>query len=355
MIHNINVKNENWFDQVMYLFMTICGLGYDISSDTISCGDTDIIENEIIIPEERNLKYDVFIVSSFKDRAFAEGILSQLEENHYKVCYSLRDFVPGRRIMENIDEHITISRHVLCLLSVNFLESGYCVQEFVLTHQKDSSSNSKQLLVLMIENITCVVNKTRIPELRNYLKEYTCIEHANEIWFNQLMRAIPSRIEQTNIENQLPVNLDECEGEDMIYDVFISSSNEDQICTEDILRRLESRYKVCYHKRDFTGGVPIMVNIEESISKSRRMLCLLSKHYTESEFCKSEFLLARTRDIEMDKRRLLVWMIDEMVTEKCENIPEIRDYLKLFTYIHNENKMGFDQLVYAMPIKVIET
>ena len=52
-----------------------------------------------------------------------------------------------------------------------------------------------------------------------------------------------------------PFDRDECEGEDMAHDVFLSCSSDDSQVGRKILNLLENDgYKVCYHERDFMPG-----------------------------------------------------------------------------------------------------
>jgi TIR domain len=78
-----------------------------------------------------------------------------------------------------------------------------------------------------------------------------------------------------------PFDQDECIGEDMEYDVFLSSSSQDyETHTRNILDELESRgFKVCFHERDFHGGESIEVNMCRAIERSKRTLCLVSENF----------------------------------------------------------------------------
>ena len=132
----INVKHGNWLDQLMYM-MPIHRLGYDISSDTISCGDTDIFENTCVPLiclaaklflreiksriftkyqniskyhsfdedecEGEDMQYDVYLAySDERPLDFTVDLVRGLEANHYKVCVHERDFIPGSMIQDNI-------------------------------------------------------------------------------------------------------------------------------------------------------------------------------------------------------------------------------------------------------------
>ena len=60
-----------------------------------------------------------------------------------------------------------------------------------------------------------------------------------------------------------PFDRDECVGEDMDYDVFLSCNSEDNSPHGlRILREMESKgYRVCYHERDFLEGQVITDNM----------------------------------------------------------------------------------------------
>ena len=149
-----------------------------------------------------------------------------------------------------------------------------------------------------------------------------------------------------------PFDRDECVGEGLTYDVFISSSNDDRTCVIEVLNRLELNHcRVCYHLRDFTPGAPIMENIEENIGASKRVLCFVSANFLHSGYCIEEFLMAYDRDITLKKRRLVVLMIEDVSGLDDQDIPHVlRAYLRLYTYIEHGSGNWLDQLMYAMPI-----
>jgi len=79
-----------------------------------------------------------------------------------------------------------------------------------------------------------------------------------------------------------PFDRDECLGEDMDYDVFLCcSSLDDQPLGDGILDSVEANgYRVCYHERDFVPGL-IMDNIEASVTRSKRTVCLLTSNFIQ--------------------------------------------------------------------------
>ena len=148
-----------------------------------------------------------------------------------------------------------------------------------------------------------------------------------------------------------PFDRDECEGEDMAHDVFLSCSSEDNQVGRSILSLLESEgYKVCYHERDFMPGTPISENMNRSVERSKRVLCFLTRNFVESNFCMEEFRMAHHRDLEKGKKRMIMLLIHNF---EIDNIVEadVRNYLKRYTYIEMGKPGWENQLMYAMPVR----
>jgi len=78
-----------------------------------------------------------------------------------------------------------------------------------------------------------------------------------------------------------PFDRDECVGEDMDYDVFLScSSADDGPHGLRILGAIESKgYRVCYHERDFLPGQRITDGMVHGTERSKRTVCLVSDNF----------------------------------------------------------------------------
>ena len=91
-----------------------------------------------------------------------------------------------------------------------------------------------------------------------------------------------------------PFDKDECENEDMEFDLFLSCANDDRVSGRHMLSYIEEQgYKVCYHERDFLPGTPIFENIGNAINRSKRVVCLISNHFIKSGYCMAEFHLTQ--------------------------------------------------------------
>ena len=80
-----------------------------------------------------------------------------------------------------------------------------------------------------------------------------------------------------------PFDRDECVGEHMDYDVFLSCSSDDNLPHgNEIRQQLEQRgYRVCYPPRDFIAGEPISENIYNAVVRSKRTVCLLTAQFLQ--------------------------------------------------------------------------
>lgn len=68
-------------------------------------------------------QYDAFVCCSSSDHVtHGRNLLEMLEQNGYRVCYHLRDFVAGVYILRNIVDSILSSRRTICLLTENFIK-----------------------------------------------------------------------------------------------------------------------------------------------------------------------------------------------------------------------------------------
>jgi len=80
-----------------------------------------------------------------------------------------------------------------------------------------------------------------------------------------------------------PFDRDECLGEHLIYDVFLSCSSSDNLPHgNEIRQQLEQRgYRVCYPPRDFVAGEPIHDNIYSAVVRSKRTACFLTSQFLQ--------------------------------------------------------------------------
>jgi len=176
-----------------------------------------------------------------------------------------------------------------------------------------------------------------------------------------------------------PFDIDECENEEMTYDVFLSCAYEDRDVAREIVRRLEREenngfesvdakllpkdgYRVCYHERDFSPGILITENIQRAIERSKRAVCLMSRNFLQSSLCMIEFRGAWSHHTRIKKRRLLVikWPevdctsdpIAETTTNDSDAVEmDLRLFMSTHTYIEYNATDWWQQFIYSLPIQ----
>ncbi|XP_062391220.1 toll-like receptor 13 [Sardina pilchardus] len=104
------------------------------------------------------------------------------------------------------------------------------------------------------------------------------------------------------------------------YDAFVSYSGRDERwVVEQLLPGLERRgppfLRLCLHSRDFQLGKDVVENITDSLYRSRRTLCLLSRHFLRSNWCSLELRLATYR-LQVEHRDVLVLLFLEKIPSR---------------------------------------
>jgi len=92
------------------------------------------------------------------------------------------------------------------------------------------------------------------------------------------------------------------------YDAFVSYEKNDQRFVDLLIQELEVRrnHRLCVHERDFQVGVDISENIVTSITRSARVIIVVSNEYINSSWCQYEVQIALTEMHEKRKRQFLI-------------------------------------------------
>ncbi|XP_078587433.1 toll-like receptor 3 [Branchiostoma floridae x Branchiostoma japonicum] len=123
------------------------------------------------------------------------------------------------------------------------------------------------------------------------------------------------------------------------YDAFISYCSKDtrKWVRERLIKKLEEegepKFKLCIHERDFPAGAPIIENIIDSIESSRKTVCLITKNFLNSGWCKQEFYLAQLGLFE-DKEDSLILIVMEDIPDYClTRYARLRRFMCRNTYL----------------------
>ena len=149
-------------------------------------------------------KYDAFVLYSSidADRLWVHYKLRSELENvfGFRLCIHHRDFPPGLDIIDNIEDAIRSSRKVLVIISENFVNSDWCVEEVNMTMSVDRS----KFIVIMYSDV--MLSPVRIPTVIRWLLETrTYIEwaedaQAQELFWKKLRRALYTKNRVTRQE-----------------------------------------------------------------------------------------------------------------------------------------------------------
>ncbi|XP_031438389.1 toll-like receptor 13 [Clupea harengus] len=101
------------------------------------------------------------------------------------------------------------------------------------------------------------------------------------------------------------------------YDVFVSHSGENESwVVERLLPSLEQRgppfLRLCLSRKEFQLGKDTVENITDSLYRSRRTLCLVSRHFLRSNWCSLEMRLGTYR-LQVEHRDVLILVFLEKI------------------------------------------
>ena len=152
----------------------------------------EYLERHILDPKYR---FDAFVSCERTDTNWVKtNLLPELENEQtgLKFCIAQRDFLAGVTIIDNIVRSIHQSRKVVCIISQNFLKSGWCQEELLMGHHESLSRGKNLLICVFMQDITY----NKLPDRFKFiLSEMTCIkwprdQAAQQVFCIMLQRAL---------------------------------------------------------------------------------------------------------------------------------------------------------------------
>jgi len=122
------------------------------------------------------------------------------------------------------------------------------------------------------------------------------------------------------------------------YDAFVVYSSEDSRWVHDeLIPHLENdsngyqSLRLCVHERDFLLGENILSNIWSKMEESRKVILVISKNFTMSNYCNYEIDLARMLSVEKARNLLVPVMLENV--RMADMSDSLRWIVRRLTYI----------------------
>ncbi|KAM6963459.1 uncharacterized protein LKV04_019530 [Tautogolabrus adspersus] len=129
-------------------------------------------------------------------------------------------------------------------------------------------------------------------------------------------------------------------GEKFQYDAFVSYSSKDEAWVMgQLIPHLErpavgaKGLRLCLHHRDFRPGASVIENIEAAIYSSRHTICVVTRHFLQSEWCSVEFQLASLRLLFDGSDVLLLVFLEELPEHCLSPYIRVRKIVRKKTYL----------------------
>jgi tetratricopeptide (TPR) repeat protein len=139
--------------------------------------------------------YDVFISYSPQDAAWVHGeLLAWLENQGYRVCIDMRDFMPGAPLVEEQQRAIETSHRTLLVLTLPYLDSAWSAFEGLMLQALAPANQERRLIPLIKEPCP-------LPLRLSYLTQVNFTDlHSQSLAWSRLQMALGPSLGQARIE-----------------------------------------------------------------------------------------------------------------------------------------------------------
>ncbi|CAH1263402.1 TLR2 [Branchiostoma lanceolatum] len=122
------------------------------------------------------------------------------------------------------------------------------------------------------------------------------------------------------------------------YDAFVAHNSHDSAWViRHLLPQLERgdppEFRLCLGDCDFQPGAPIVDNIAESIYESRKTICVITRNFLESDWCRFEMQMATYRLFEEHVDCLIVVFLEQIPAQRLAKYHSLRRVMCRNTYL----------------------
>ena len=145
-------------------------------------------------PKIRNRNFDAFVLYHFDtDHDFViNTLIPELEEKrNFRLIIHSRDFQPGRKIEENMEEAIKSSNNAIILMSSGFTISRWCADEFSHCYIEHIDDPTFKVFIIMRQPVRHLTNLT--PNMKKLFTEQTYLDIYDPDLFTKLARYLKQK------------------------------------------------------------------------------------------------------------------------------------------------------------------
>lgn len=124
------------------------------------------------------------------------------------------------------------------------------------------------------------------------------------------------------------------------YDAYLCFSSKDfEWVQHALLAHLDAQYsaqnrlRLCFEERDFMPGEDVIANIHDAVWSSRRVVCLVSRHFLRDGWCLEAFSCARSRSLEDLSGALIVVVVGSLSQYQLMKHEALRAYVQKQQYL----------------------
>uniref|UniRef100_A0A182QDR2 TIR domain-containing protein n=1 Tax=Anopheles farauti TaxID=69004 RepID=A0A182QDR2_9DIPT len=141
---------------------------------------------------DQDKRYDAFVSYSHQDEAFiAEELVPTLEREpmNFKLCWHVRDFMPGEMISTQITKAVEDSRRTIIVLSKHYLESMWGQMEFQTAYDQSVTDKRNRVILIVYDDIGNIDQLD--PQMRGYINTNTYLRRDDRWFWEKLQYAMP--------------------------------------------------------------------------------------------------------------------------------------------------------------------